>query len=99
LKNPKQKARVPGSSIDLSLLAQSTTRRQLARQRAIEFAPAVSSLKKFARKHGLSVRRLQFARRCVVLSGNIDQMTKAFGQWYASMAATVSGCSAHDPDR
>ena len=79
LKNPKQKARVPGSSTDLSLLAQSTTRRQLARQRAIEFAPAVSVLKKFARKHGLSVRRLQFARRCVVLSGNVDQMTKAFG--------------------
>jgi kumamolisin len=80
LKNPAERQHVPGSAADLAALARSTTtRRKLARQRAVEYAPAIAAIKKFARTSGLTVRRVQAARRCVVLKGAAGRMSKAFG--------------------
>jgi kumamolisin len=79
LKNPAAKRYVPGSAADFAALSKPTTRRKLARQRAVEYAPAFSAVKKFARKNGLTVASVQAARRYVVLKGSAERMTRAFG--------------------
>jgi kumamolisin len=78
LANPATEVHPPGSAEDLAALARPTTRRALARQRAVEYAPAIAAIRKFAAKSDLSVSAVQAARRCVVLRGNVAQTTRAF---------------------
>ncbi len=70
LKSPKARRPAPGSAADLKRLAAPMTRRALARQRRAEFAPAVAAIRRFARARGLTVRKVDYARRRVVLAGS-----------------------------
>jgi kumamolisin len=79
LKNPASKKPRPGSAADLAALAEPTTRRKLARERAAEYAQAVNAMKNFAKTNSLTIRRFQAARRCIILKGSAAKMTKAFG--------------------
>jgi kumamolisin len=77
LKEPGED-REPGSAADLAALARPTTRRALARQRAVENAAAIAAITRFAERNGLTVRSVQAGRRCIVLRGTTARMTRAF---------------------
>jgi kumamolisin len=78
LKNPAADEHVPGSAADLAALTRSVTRRGLARQRAVEFAPALAAIRSFAKQNKLTVRTVRTGQRCVVLAGPAARMSKAF---------------------
>src|SRR5882724_3139595 len=67
LKDPSARRHAPGSAADIAALTKPATRWLLARERAKQYAPAAAAIAKFAARNGLTVRRIDLTRRCVVL--------------------------------
>src|ERR1700726_119709 len=79
LKNPSTKRRRTGSAVDLADLMEPITRRALAHRRAAEYATAAEAIGKYASASGLGVREVDLTRRCIVLSGTVERLSKSFG--------------------
>jgi kumamolisin len=79
LKDPSEPPRVPGSAEDFAALAQPTTRAELARRRAQQFAPAELLARAFAQEHGLEVVQVDLGKRMVRLRGSAGGIAAAFG--------------------
>jgi kumamolisin len=79
LRNPARVQPPDASAEDLDELSAPVTRRTLARRRALEYAPAENLFRSFARKHRLTVHRVDLTRRTIRLTGTPDQLKRAFG--------------------
>jgi kumamolisin len=68
-----------GSEGDLARLAKPVTRRALAGERRRTHARATARIRKLAGQSGLTVERIDFVARIVVLQGTAQQMAEIFG--------------------